>query len=86
MPKSIAKTGKAKAAKVKPEPHPFERAIGELVSYYDEGWRSGYLEEIEKHTVRIKPIVGYKAASHRCIRIPIGDMKLIERKQNAPST
>jgi hypothetical protein len=27
-----------------------------LISYYDDGWRYGYIEETEDNRVRIKPI------------------------------
>jgi putative ribosome biogenesis GTPase RsgA len=67
-----------KVEKIKPEPHPLEAFVGDLVSYYDEGWRYGYLEAIEKNkTARIKPIAGYKVKVIRCVRTSVEDVKLI---------
>lgn len=69
---------KAKVVKVKPEPHPLEEIIGELVSYYDEGWRYGYLEAVEKgYIARIRPIAGYKVRVVRCVRASVEDVKLL---------
>lgn len=50
---------------------------GSLVRYYDEGWRTGHIEEIIGKIAKIKPIAGYKAANPRCVKIPIGDVELV---------
>jgi hypothetical protein len=39
--------------KIKIEP---EFKVGELVSYYSEGQRAGYIEQIKKDKIKIKPI------------------------------
>ena len=82
MPR-LAKAGKALAKvrvkKPKPEPHPLEQVIGDLVSYYDEGWRYGYLEAIEKGSIaRIRPIAGYKVKAVRRTRTSVENVKLLD--------
>lgn len=54
--------------------------VGSLVFYYDEGWRTGHLEEIKGKTARIRPIVSKYAAIPRCVRVPAEDVKEIKEK------
>jgi hypothetical protein len=46
--------------KEKPAPDP---RIGSLVRFYDEGWRHGYLEKVEKGSAFVRAIAGSGLAS-----------------------
>lgn len=63
--------------------------IGSLISYYDDGWRYGYLVEYEeKRTgkgkatvtvrtgfVKVRPIAAFKQGTPRLVSVPLSDIK-----------
>lgn len=51
--------------------------VGQLVQYYDGGWRYGYVAEETKARVRVRPIGAYKAAIPRCVWCSKSDVKEI---------
>lgn len=49
--------------------------VGEYVSYYDEGWRHGYLRSIiGGRTAVIERFIG------RDVKVPVGDVEIPEKK------
>lgn len=64
-------------ATVKPDLLANGLVLGELVSYYDEGWRIGHLEEVKKTLAWVIPIGGYKAAKKRAISVPLEDVRRV---------
>lgn len=60
----MKKKSKAKRRETIPLPEGF--IMGKLITYYDFGWRFGYLKEVRAagYEVGIKPIAGYKKSAH----------------------
>lgn len=59
-----------------------EFEVGELVQFYDEGWRVGYVEKIypRKNVVDIEPVAAYKAKPGRSVTKALVDVYKIEHK------
>lgn len=55
-----------------------EFKVGDLVNYYREGWRAGYIEAIDEYTIDIRPIVLKGSSKPRTVIIPICDIKSAE--------
>lgn len=66
-----------KKAQVESLPEGF--SIGGLLSYYSEGWRTGYLSSINGTLVKIQPIGGYKSTTPNLLKVKLDDIKAIER-------
>lgn len=47
---------------------------GDLVQFYDEGLRAGYLVSVTSTIAKIQPIGAYKAPKPRAKRVPIEDV------------
>jgi hypothetical protein len=80
--KKKTKPVKKAKAKVKPEPAPtqprqtgLDPRIGELVRYYFEGWRFGYLDKVEGKRASIRPIA---PGVVRNIRVPLEEIELAQ--------
>jgi len=54
---------------------PVQFQPGDLVQYYDEGWRTGHVDEQKKSLVWIRPIAAKGAAKKRIVKIPSEDVK-----------
>ena len=74
----VVKAAKAAPAAVKPALLVNGLVLGELVSYYDEGWRIGHLDDVKKTTAWVIPIGGYKAAKKRAVSVPLEDVRRID--------
>lgn len=48
--------------------------VGDLVRYYLEGWRVGYLESVKGFTVKIKPIGPRNGSALRSVTVPTTDV------------
>ena len=53
--------------------------IGQLVSYYRDGWRTGTLEAVSKKGVASVRPIGPKGTTIRLVRIPVEDVKNTEK-------
>ena len=53
---------------------PVQFQPGDLVQYYDEGWRTGHVDEQKKSLVWIRPIAAKGAAKKRIVKIPSEDV------------
>jgi hypothetical protein len=47
---------------------------GQLVQWFDKGWRAGHVVEIHRAYVKVRTIPRYKAPPGRARRIPITDI------------
>ena len=85
MRKKLKKEKKLKNKPVLKEkieiPECWQAAVSKLVSYYDEGWRYGYLEEFTKTgQAKIRPIA-IGGHTPQLQTLPLSDLKLLPEKQ-----
>lgn len=57
--------------------------INDLVLYYDSGWYAGYVEEIGKNTIGIRPVAGYKGGKKNLVWIPFDSVKLAKERNES---
>lgn len=51
-------------------------SVSDLVGYYLEGWRYGYLEEVNGATVKVRPIGG-AGTTQRLVTVMVEDLKAV---------
>lgn len=53
--------------------------VGSLVAYYLDGWRYGYVEEVRKTSVVVRPIAPKNGAQPRSIVVAKEDVKYADK-------
>lgn len=77
MRKPQAKKRTKKVVVPLPEGFP---AVGSLVRYYSEGWRTGTLDSTKGNTAFIRPIAGFKAAQPNRVKVALSDVEIPKRE------
>ena len=52
---------------------------GELIQYYREGWRAGYIESIGKN-IKVRPVGAYKAGKPHLVAVAVEDLRKVYPK------
>jgi hypothetical protein len=68
----------ARAKKEYP-PLPEGLNLGDMVEYYDQGWRYGTLENVINGQAQIRNVAVYGKTEGTLSKVPIGDIKIITK-------